>query len=86
MQKLYYFLSGLLAVIIVAVNIRSQGNFMDIQVAYAVIWLIIELISNLIQDIKYIIEEVRNSDETEEDEMCESGPMQECRRPRALPR
>lgn len=72
MQKIYYFLSGLLAVIIVAVNIRSHGYFMDIQVAYVVIWLIIELISNLIQDIKYIIEEVRNSDETEEDEMCES--------------
>lgn len=86
MQKLYYFLSGLLATVIVAVNIRSHGNFMDIQVAYAVIWLTIELISNLIQDIKYIIEEVRNSDETEEDEMSESRQVQKCRRPRALPR
>lgn len=79
MQKLYCFLSGLLAVIIVAVNIRSHGNFMDIQVAYAVIWLTIELISRFVHDINYIIEEVRNSDETEEDEMCESEPMQECR-------
>lgn len=72
MQKLYYFLSGLLAAIIVAVNIRSQGNFLDIQLAYCVIWIGIELIDSLIHDIKYIIEEVRKSDETEEDEMCES--------------
>lgn len=72
MPKLYYFLSGLLAAIIVAVNIRSQGDFLDIQLVYCVIWIGIELIVGLIQDVNYLIEEARERVEEEDDEMCES--------------
>lgn len=72
MSKLYYFLSGLLAAIIVAVNIRSQGDFLDIQLVYCVIWIGIELIVGLIQDVNYLIKEARERGEEEDDEMCES--------------
>ena len=79
MSKLYYFLSGLLAAIIAAVNIRSHGDFLDIQMVYCVIWIGIELIVGLIQDVKYLIEEARKCGEEEDDEMCESEQMSKCR-------
>lgn len=79
MPKLYYFLSGLLAAIIVAVNIRSQGDFLDIQLVYCVIWIGIELIIGLIQDVNYLIKEARERGEEEDDEMRESEQMSKCR-------
>lgn len=79
MPKLYYFLSGLLAAIIAAVNIRSHGDFLDIQLVYCVIWIGIELIVGLIQDVNYLIKEARERGEEEDDEMCESEQMSKCR-------
>ena len=59
-ERVYYFLSGLLLAILVAVNIRSRGAYISIMVIYAGLWVGVELVYGIICD---IVEIVRNKKE-----------------------
>lgn len=59
-ELVYYFLSGLVLAILIAINIRSHGAYVSIMVIYAGLWVGVELVYGIICD---IVEMARNKKE-----------------------
>lgn len=59
-ERVYYFLSGMILAILIAINIRSHGAYVSIMVIYAGLWVGVELVYGIICD---IVEIVRNKKE-----------------------
>ena len=49
-EKIYYFLSGMILAVLIAVNIRSHGAYISIMVIYAGLWTGVELVYGAIKD------------------------------------
>lgn len=49
-ERVYYFLSGMILAILIAVNIRSHGAYVSIMVIYAGLWVGVELVYGAIRD------------------------------------
>ena len=49
-EKVYYFLSGMILAILIAINIRSHGAYVSIMVIYAGLWVGVELVYGAIKD------------------------------------
>ena len=50
-ERVYYFLSGLVLAILIAINVRSRGAYVSIMVIYAGLWTGVELVYGIICDI-----------------------------------
>lgn len=50
-EKVYYFLNGLVLSILIAINIKSRGEYISVMVLYAFLWTCIELVTGMIKDI-----------------------------------
>ena len=59
-ERVYYFLSGMILAILIAINVRSHGQYVAIMVIYAGLWTGVELIYGIICD---IVEIARNKKE-----------------------
>lgn len=49
-ERVYYFLSGLVLAILIAINVRSHGAYVSIMVIYAGLWTGVELVYGAIKD------------------------------------
>ena len=49
-ERVYYFLSGMILAILIAINVRSHGQYVAIMVIYAGLWVGVELIYGIIKD------------------------------------
>lgn len=54
-ERVYYFLSGLVLAILIAINIRSRGAYISVMVIYAGLWVGVELVYGIICDIVEIV-------------------------------
>ena len=59
-EKIYYFLSGMVLAILIAINVRSHGAYVSAMVIYTGLWVGVELVYGVICD---IVEMVRNKKE-----------------------
>lgn len=50
-ERVYYFLSGMILAILIAINIRSHGAYISVMVIYAGLWVGVELVYGIICDI-----------------------------------
>lgn len=50
-EKIYYFLNGLVLAILIAVNVRSHGQYVAVMAIYAFLWTIVELVYGMICDV-----------------------------------
>lgn len=49
-ERVYYFLSGMILAILIAINVRSRGAYISVMVIYAGLWVGIELVYGAIKD------------------------------------
>ena len=56
-EKIYYFLNGLILAVLIAINIRSHGQYVAVMVIYAGLWVGVELIAGLVRDIAWLIKD-----------------------------
>ena len=54
-EKIYYFLNGLILAVLIAINIRSHGQYVTVMVIYAGLWVGVELVHGIICDIAEIL-------------------------------
>ena len=54
-ERVYYFLSGMILAILIAINVRSHGQYVAIMVIYAGLWVGVELVYGIICDIVEIV-------------------------------
>ena len=49
-EKIYYFLNGLVLVVLIAINVRTHGQYVSVMVIYAGLWVGVELVYGAIKD------------------------------------
>ena len=62
-EKIYYFLSGMVLAILIAINVRSHGAYVSVMVIYAGLWVGVELVYGIICDIVEIVKIRKRSEE-----------------------